>query len=69
MNRLKSAIYWSRPARWWRKGGGKFIGTDTSGQPMYTISNGEAFTLLAVCGVMAVVAIVAICYGIWRLVR
>jgi len=69
MNRLKSAIYWSRPARWWRKGGGVCIGRDNSGYPMYTISNGEAFMIFAACGVMAVAAIVAICIGIGRLVR
>jgi hypothetical protein len=69
MKSLYYALYWSRPARWWRKGGGKCIGVDNSGDRMYTISNGEAFMIFAVCGIVAVAAIVAICCGIWRMLR
>jgi len=69
MNRIESAIYWSKLGRWWRKGGGKCIGVDSSGDRMYTISNGEAFLIFAVCGIVAVAAIVAICCYIWRMLR
>ena len=69
MNRTESAIYWSKLGRWWRKGGGKCIGVDNSGDRMYTMSNGETFILLAVCGIMAAGSIAVVCCGIWRLLR
>ena len=47
---------------WWNEGGGRIIGYDNSGDPMYSISRGEATTLLAVCfaGLIALIALVKI---------
>ena len=50
---------------WLKDGGGEFIGFDSSGDRMYSISNGEALLFWIVMG-LAAVGVVAMVVLAWR---
>ena len=44
---------------WLQLGGDKFLGYDSAGDPMYSVSNGETLMMLTVCalGIIAMLCI------------
>ena len=54
--------------KWWNSGGNEFSGFDVEGEKTYSLTNGETFVMLFVCGAgtVACVAIIAIALVFWQ---